>query len=1084
MQSHSLGPFWWKYQNPSVEWAGNLPSQSNLGNMFCWGNTVNGELGLGGIEEEHILSPRELTFKKTTNIKEVACGSYHTVIVTCDGEVYTCGSNDYGQLGHEKPCKKPEKVDSLSMYLITRASCGSSHTVAVNEWGQVFSWGSDVHGQLGTGLGENNDMQLNPKMIKTLATSHVIQITCGYDHSLALTKDGALYAWGSNSYGQLGFGNQNGHQKPAVISSLTGIPIAFIACGGNHSFAVSISGAVYGWGKNCFGQLGLSDDTDRLFPSQLKTLRSIKVKYVACGEDFSVFLTKDGGVFTCGAGMYGQLGHGSTSCEFLPRKVLELMGSVVTQISCGRHHTLAFVPSRGRVYAFGLGGAGQLGTRATCSATTPQVVLGPWVSPGGVSVVEAGIQTEHASNCMVRRIYSGGDHCFATVTHKEDNVPSDDFRVYNKYTQILSITQETTEQCEKASGSEMVDQDLMSCLETVFSSQACMNCSFLLPNDEHYCCTSRHHGVSLPLAEQCFSTIGRVENNSIKELISNCVVENLLPSLVTSPPDIETLRLYLILPFYHEFDNPKNYSVLHNPFGRTFLNLKTEAGKVVGWWWSKTSFDYFERLIRVFKNVVMHILGKTENVNQENVNWDYDMVVPLEVLGKLNKLNNDVDGFKVPYDSFYLTELTEKVDVRLDYIKWLMTKDHHLKQRIFFCNYPFLFDAQAKTLLLQADQSLQMQSAMNQAATRAITSLFFSPVLSASISTFLELHVSRENLVTDTIRELAKFEATDLKKPLKVKFENEEAEDAGGVTKEFFLLLLREILDPKFGMFRQYEETRTIWFSEDSFEDEIMYYLIGVLCGLAIYNFIIIDLPFPLALYKKLLKEPVSLQDLKGLSPTLAKSLQDLLDYSESDLEEVFILNFEVTREVFGEIKVQPLKPGGENIPVTQENKQEFVDLYVDLVLNKSVAIHFKAFGSGFHKVCGGRILELFHSHELMAVVVGNENYDWEELQRNAEYRNGFTENDETIRMFWEVFHELPEVEKRKFLLFLTGSVRIPIQGMKAIKIYIQPTIDDRYLPVAHTCFNLLDLPRYGTKEKLRYKLMQAIQQTQGFSLV
>jgi E3 ubiquitin-protein ligase HERC4 len=71
------------------------------------------------------------------------------------------------------------------------------------------------------------------------------------------------------------------------------------------------------------------------------------------------------------------------------------------------------------VYAFGLGGAGQLGTRATRSAATPQVVLGPWVSPGGVSVVETGIQTEHASNCIVRRIYSGGDHCFATVTHKK-----------------------------------------------------------------------------------------------------------------------------------------------------------------------------------------------------------------------------------------------------------------------------------------------------------------------------------------------------------------------------------------------------------------------------------------------------------------------------------------------------------------------------------------------------------------------------------------------------------------------------------------------------------------------------------------
>jgi E3 ubiquitin-protein ligase HERC4 len=71
------------------------------------------------------------------------------------------------------------------------------------------------------------------------------------------------------------------------------------------------------------------------------------------------------------------------------------------------------------VYSFGLGGAGQLGTKAIRSSATPQVVLGPWVSPGGISVVEAGIQSEHASNCVVKRIYAGGDHCFATVTHKD-----------------------------------------------------------------------------------------------------------------------------------------------------------------------------------------------------------------------------------------------------------------------------------------------------------------------------------------------------------------------------------------------------------------------------------------------------------------------------------------------------------------------------------------------------------------------------------------------------------------------------------------------------------------------------------------
>lgn len=95
----------------------------------------------------------------------------------------------------------------------------------------------------------------------------------------------------------------------------------------------------------------------------------------------------------------------------------------------------------------------------------------------------------------------------------------------------------------------------------------------------------------------------------------------------------------------------------------------------------------------------------------------------------------------------------------------------------------------------------------------------------------------------------------------------------GGVRKEFFMLLFAEILDFKYGMFKEYEETRTIWFNSDSLEEEVTYFgLIGVLCGLAIYNFIIINLPFPLVLYKKLLGEKsVGLNDIKEMSPTTAR---------------------------------------------------------------------------------------------------------------------------------------------------------------------------------------------------------------------
>lgn len=185
---------------------------------------------------------------------------------------------------------------------------------------------------------------------------------------------------------------------------------------------------MFGWGKNVFGQLGLNDDITRPFPTQLKTLRSLGVRYISCGDDFSVFLTSDGGILTCGCGTFGQLGHGSTNNDFLPRMVVELMGTACTQISCGRRHTLTFVPSRGRVYGFGLGACGQLGHRLADNSKIPQVVVGPWVSPSGSALIDE--NTDNDTMIIVRRIFSGGDHSITCTTKRNKNIKPYDCRIY------------------------------------------------------------------------------------------------------------------------------------------------------------------------------------------------------------------------------------------------------------------------------------------------------------------------------------------------------------------------------------------------------------------------------------------------------------------------------------------------------------------------------------------------------------------------------------------------------------------------------------------------------------------------------
>lgn len=145
-----------------------------------------------------------------------------------------------------------------------------------------------------------------------------------------------------------------------------------------------------------------------------------------------------------------------------------------------------------------------------------------------------------------------------------------------------------------------------------------------------------------------------------------------------------------------------------------------------------------------------------------------------------------------------------------------------------------------------------------------------------------------------------------------------------------------------------------------------------------------------------------------------------------------------MTLDQFGHRSVEELKPNGSQTPVTKANKHEYVELYVayKLTNQKSVCAAFAAFAAGFQRVVNPELLEFFQPQELMEMVVGNEAYDWDVFERNAEYRGEYWANHPTIRMFWEAFRSFTLPEKKKFLLFLTGSDRIPLLGMKTIKVF------------------------------------------------
>ena len=256
-----------------------------------------------------------------------------------------------------------------------------------------------------------------------------------------------------------------------------------------------------------------------------------------------------------------------------------------------------------------------------------------------------------------------------------------------------------------------------------------------------------------------------------------------------------------------------------------------------------------------------------------------------------------------------------------------------------------MLNPESKSLMLSIENDIQ-QDEQNRHANNAQTLLNLLIQGPAAVAPYCLIKVRRENLIEDTLNILSTT-GINFKKELKVKFVGEEGVDSGGVRKEFFQLIVRQIFDPSYSMFNYNEETRTYWFNQDTFEPRIKFELIGFVIGLALYNSAILDIHFPRVVYKKLLGLKLGFDDLVDFSPSIAQSLEFILNYTEPDLQDILTCTFSVDVDSYGEKKTIELIPGGSYIYVTQENKQEYVDKYMEWLFNSSITPLFDSFKIG-----------------------------------------------------------------------------------------------------------------------------------------
>ena len=331
------------------------------GQVQCWGNNSNGQLGDGTTTNSSL----PVTVNGISTATAVAAGAIHTCALLSSGVVKCWGHNGYGELGNGSTTDwaSPASVSGISNAVAISAR--SYFSCALLSDGTVKCWGNNANGQLGDGTTTNSS---TPVTVSGITTATAIAAG-NLEHTCALLADGTVQCWGDNSQGQLGDGSTVSSTVPVSVSGIT--TATTIAGGGAfHTCALLADGQVQCWGGNDFGQLGDGTTTDAHMPVIVSGISN--ATSIALGTYHSCAQLGDNEVRCWGQNSYGQLGNGITSLSVTP---LTVSGITTAAVAVGSFHICA-LPGDGSVKCWGSNYYGQLGDGSQTNSSSPVTVSG------------------------------------------------------------------------------------------------------------------------------------------------------------------------------------------------------------------------------------------------------------------------------------------------------------------------------------------------------------------------------------------------------------------------------------------------------------------------------------------------------------------------------------------------------------------------------------------------------------------------------------------------------------------------------------------------------------------------------------
>jgi alpha-tubulin suppressor-like RCC1 family protein len=254
------------------------------GDIFAWGKSEMGQLGQGNTDPS--LFPVRITSLRDKGIVQIASGLDHCVALSSDHRVWTWGFAAEGQLGHgqTEDIHQPKELESMRGAKIKQIACGTDCTALVSGAGELFTFGNSEMGQLGHG---QKGIVFEPLIVPM--EDPVVSVACGGAHMLAITRNGQVWSWGWGEEGRLGLGDTTTYTQPTLVEPLADKKIISVSCGGGHSVAISEDN-VYTWGFGAQGRLGHGDENNLFLPKAIEGIAGLKVVRGICGLDHTLLI--------------------------------------------------------------------------------------------------------------------------------------------------------------------------------------------------------------------------------------------------------------------------------------------------------------------------------------------------------------------------------------------------------------------------------------------------------------------------------------------------------------------------------------------------------------------------------------------------------------------------------------------------------------------------------------------------------------------------------------------------------------------------------------------------------------------------